>query len=263
MTNLGGWLSAKYAVLGEHADAAERQASAALGHAAAAGISANAGATLANTQASQIPADSTSRRALEAAQAGYLGVQGQNIQANDIDPITEGEAFQAQRSLNPLMLGGPPHSTTPSAAPYRSAPSTLDSTLAIPGFAAGTPKVPGKGDGTVDKVPAMLAPGEAVLNAGAAEHFGRHNIAALNAVGQAKMQAGKGAPPPAKAAPVKGQHFKGGTHNVQPGKSAKTPKIDPNVIQALMSMGSGGAGPAPMGGAPMTPPAPGMVPPGR
>lgn len=75
----------------------------------------------------------------------------------------------------------------------------------IPTFAAGTPdiprfnlgtsenykkgkgKVPGKGDGTKDTQPAMLAPGEAVLNKGAAEHLGRHNIDLLNAIGLSKM----------------------------------------------------------------------------
>jgi hypothetical protein len=67
---------------------------------------------------------------------------------------------------------------------------------------AGDTKVPGKGDGTVDKVPAMLAPGEAVLNKPAAEKLGRDNIAALNAVGHAEQQAGKQAPAPAGKAPA-------------------------------------------------------------
>jgi hypothetical protein len=61
-------------------------------------------------------------------------------------------------------------------------------TANVQGYEAGATKVPGKGSGMVDKVPAMLAPGEAVLNAGAAEHFGRDKIAALNAIGHAKMQ---------------------------------------------------------------------------
>lgn len=52
------------------------------------------------------------------------------------------------------------------------------------------------------------------------------------------------------------QEFSKGTHNVQPGKSAKTPKIDPGVLQALLSMGSGGAGPSPGVGAPGPVPAP-------
>lgn len=55
------------------------------------------------------------------------------------------------------------------------------------GFSSGATKVPGQGDGTVDKVPAMLAPGEAVLNRAAAEHLGRHTIEFLNQIGAAKM----------------------------------------------------------------------------
>ena len=48
----------------------------------------------------------------------------------------------------------------------------------VSGYAAGVPRVPGYGTG--DTVPAMLTPGEAVLNRHAAQ-LGRGNIAALNA----------------------------------------------------------------------------------
>lgn len=51
----------------------------------------------------------------------------------------------------------------------------------------GTAKVPGKGDGTKDTVPAKLAPGEAVLNKAAAEHLGRGLIKMLNQYGMHKM----------------------------------------------------------------------------
>ena len=60
--------------------------------------------------------------------------------------------------------------------------------------AAGATTVPGKGDPGVDKVPAVLAPGEAVLNSGAANHMGRGAIAALNALG-AHAMAAQGTPP--------------------------------------------------------------------
>lgn len=50
-----------------------------------------------------------------------------------------------------------------------------------PGMRRGMTKVPGKG--TKDNFPAMLAPGEAVLNAKASKILGRGLIAALNAVG--------------------------------------------------------------------------------
>jgi hypothetical protein len=48
-------------------------------------------------------------------------------------------------------------------------------------YAHGVSRVPGHG--WSDKVPAMLTPGEAVLNRHAAEHLGRGNIARLNAHG--------------------------------------------------------------------------------
>lgn len=55
------------------------------------------------------------------------------------------------------------------------------------GFAKGTARVPGKGDGSKDTVPAKLAPGEAVLNKPAADMAGRGLIAVLNKMGAQKM----------------------------------------------------------------------------
>lgn len=81
-------------------------------------------------------------------------------------------------------------------------------------FATGTSKVPGKAPakGNTDTVPAMLTPGEAVLNVGAAEHMGRDNIHALNQVGLAKM----GKAPGKGMAPAKGKKpgFADGTASV-------------------------------------------------
>lgn len=51
----------------------------------------------------------------------------------------------------------------------------------------GKGKVPGKGDGKTDTQLSALAPGEAVLNAAAAEHLGRPVIDLLNAAGAEKM----------------------------------------------------------------------------
>lgn len=53
--------------------------------------------------------------------------------------------------------------------------------------ARGMTRVPGQGSGKVDKVPAMLAPGEAVLNKGAADKMGRGMIAKANAAGVQRM----------------------------------------------------------------------------
>lgn len=128
------------------------------------------------------------------------------------------------------------------------------------GFAKGTAKVPGKGSGKVDTVPAMLAPGEAVLNKGAAEHVGRDAIKQLNTLGQLKMgivpgKAGKGAggqksksaPTPAKGSkkPAGGpnaggrQHFAMGTSDVTP--------------QPMLSSSGGGTGAGTMAGGTVTP----------
>lgn len=59
------------------------------------------------------------------------------------------------------------------------------------GLSEGTSEVDGpapkKGAATTDTTPAMLTPGEAVLNVGAAEHLGRETIDVLNAIGNIKM----------------------------------------------------------------------------
>jgi hypothetical protein len=73
------------------------------------------------------------------------------------------------------MAGPPPMPGPPSqGAPPQGAPGGM-------GFMGGVTQVPGQGSGNVDKVPAMLAPHEAVLTHGAANALGRDKIAALNA----------------------------------------------------------------------------------
>jgi hypothetical protein len=61
------------------------------------------------------------------------------------------------------------------------------------GYLFGATAVPGQGSGTVDKVPAVLAPHEAVLNRAAADSLGRGRIAALNAQGVKQMGLRRGA----------------------------------------------------------------------
>jgi len=60
------------------------------------------------------------------------------------------------------------------------------------GYLFGANTVPGQGTGRVDKVPAVLAPHEAVLNKAAADMLGRGKIAALNAAGVRQMGMGRG-----------------------------------------------------------------------
>lgn len=79
-------------------------------------------------------------------------------------------------------------------------PNPQGAPAAMGAFKTGVSKVPGHGSGHVDTVPAMLAPGEAVLNKGAAEHMGRGAIETLNAIGLHKMGMAPGAPQPAQQA---------------------------------------------------------------
>ena len=82
-----------------------------------------------------------------------------------------------------MAAGGGGQGAAPGGAPG-GAPAPGGMAPPMPGgmgFFGGTAKVPGKGSGNVDKVPAMLAPHEAVLTHGAADALGRGKIAALNA----------------------------------------------------------------------------------
>lgn len=69
----------------------------------------------------------------------------------------------------------------------RSKRKAFDMPLSSFQFRKGIAKVPGKGDGKVDTQPAMLAPGEAVLNKAAAGMLGRKKITQLNKKGVKKM----------------------------------------------------------------------------
>jgi hypothetical protein len=141
------------------------------------------------------------------------------------------------------------------------------------GFSAGTSQVPGAGPSTVDTVPAMLAPKEAVLNEHAANLIGRDKIAAANAFGNmisaalggASAAPGRGMKTDKTQAFAKGtdsvaayyprkknptmqpQKLAKGSHAVAPGKSAKTPKLDAKGLATVMQMMQG------MGGQPAMP----------
>jgi len=114
------------------------------------------------------------------------------------------ENFAKVRALDEVsgsMKGSPPVSSGPlvdigagSAIEKATKPGTLFSQADEDrmgrgrlGLAKGIAKVPGKGSPKVDKVPAMLAPGEAVLNAPAAKMMGRGLIKKANAAGRKKM----------------------------------------------------------------------------
>jgi hypothetical protein len=123
-----------------------------------------------------------------------------------------------------------------------------------PGYSKGTAKVPGKPNGNKDTVKAKLAPGEAVLNKGAAEHMGRGLIGVLNAIGQHKMETqgepgttGSSFPQPNAGVQPMGsanqaQAFAKGTPKVGKGKSAPNPAMPPAGLQAIMAMMQNGGG---------------------
>jgi len=99
------------------------------------------------------------------------------------------------------MLGQQGSPQAPGGAPPLGGPQVAPPAPAQPmPFMAGTPQVPGQGSGNVDKVPAMLAPHEAVLTHGAAAALGRDKIAALNAAHPPTP--GRGAPSPQTKKPA-------------------------------------------------------------
>lgn len=167
---------------------------------------------------------------LRGAQGGYYGAETRNIDAqHNPGNLDYGTLVTHARKIWGLPDEAPPSTAvSPIAITGASQPSILPAVpvstpSALPpppqwaqdyqqdaaqdegdGYSSGTSKVPGKGSGKVDTVPAMLAPGEAVLNKGAAEHMGRGMIAAVNKIGLARM----GVAPDAKsgsAKPAKGK----------------------------------------------------------
>lgn len=227
---------------------------------------AQAGLLTANTH--EVGANAAAQRALQAAQGGLIGAQ---TQRTNIDSAFAPADISSQIGLRTAQGGeagaraGLFSSQIPLAGAQLLGATTDDATNQTNrsryGFKEGTTKVPGKGDGTVDKVEAKLAPGEAVLNKAAAEHLGRDTIALLNAIGSAKMGLNvnpqTAAPEPAKGEPG----YAKGTSKV-PSKSSSKAKskedpaasgqgISPEVMQALMQMGQGGGMPAPGSAQPM------------
>ena len=149
-------------------------------------------------------------------------------------PMPSGPAMPAPAMAAPppgMVPGGAPSPV--GGTPVQPAPNLASMLMA----AMGANRVPGQGTGKVDTVPAMLAPGEAVLNKHAAETIGRARIAAANAKGARKMGLHKGMPlPPARAVP----HFASGTVEVPPapapGQTITNGSWDPTTLAPPTSM---------------------------
>ena len=187
----------------------------------------------------------------QGAAAGLLGAQkaGQEFQTElDRNPTGEDTArpFVEQHGGWGTGTGGGGVNYTqssiygqPQAQPQKPAAPTFNvldnSPLQSAGAAFhflndGTSNVPGQGDGTKDTTPAMLAPGEAVLNNEGAELVGRDTIEVINKLGLAHRAAkqGAGMGMPATKQPVtkddRAKGFNKGCAKV-PGYSKGTAKV--------------------------------------
>lgn len=215
-----GFLNRKYSVLEQNANTAalaERtRADLGFGELAQRGIAVRADANLANTRAALLPAEAASTNALRGAQTANVTQTTDLLPERAFTDNRGGRATSAlQESLNLPITPVAPGAVGVGGGFGRGA-TTLDQVIAdrqrrgMPalsgslglqgpddildvtprvrmGFAKGTARVPGKGSGKKDTVPAKLAPGEAVLNKAAADMAGRGAIAKLNAAGARKM----------------------------------------------------------------------------
>lgn len=240
--------------------------------------SGNLGATTAHTRAEipEIAPNAASQRALQGATTSGL-VRENSLASPEVLKILQTQQLQALHPLGERPPAAPSAPTqnfdinTTGVVPNFHTGGNVSSALAhaehsqnaysdIPhGYTAGADKIPGKtpkgmvGTKASDVVPAMLAPGEAVLNKHAADMMGREKIAAANAIGNhiAKTQdqgaapagpqlMGKGmTPPKGKAGPgAPMSHFADGADNVPADYAGIAAKA--NAFGTTPSTGSGG-----------------------
>lgn len=221
----------KYQILGETADSEKKLREAQAG--------------LVQSQTATNPAEAAAREA-----AGYgSAAQGQGLGGYYSALGTSQPSLAASEvQLRGAQTGQAQQETSASRSLDQTAPtSILNQRLQNSGlnsFSKGTDKVPGKAPktGNTDTTPAMLTPGEAVLNVGAAEHLGRDTIDVLNAIGNIKMMGNSaGASQPAGPATKADVHGAGGI----PGYATGTSGIDPMPGQGGTWGPSGDAQPAP------------------
>lgn len=182
MVDVNAYLSTKYDILRQAGNSEEQLR--------------NAQAGLIRSQTETNPGEAAAREA-QGFGAGAAGQgQGQYYSALGVE--------QPQLAASEVGLrGGQTNEANATAAGTRAQTNFLGSgispellkliqgRLGQGGLSEGTSKVDGpapkKGAATTDTTPAMLTPGEAVLNVGAAEHLGRETIDVLNAIGNIKM----------------------------------------------------------------------------
>lgn len=221
----------KYQILGETADSEKKLRDAQAG--------------LVQSQTATNPAEAAAREA-----AGYgSAAQGQGLGGYySALGASQSSLAASEVQLRGAQTGQAQQETSASRSLDQTAPSSiLNQRLQNSGlnsFSKGTDKVPGKAPktGNTDTTPAMLTPGEAVLNVGAAEHLGRDTIDVLNAIGNIKMMSNSaGVSQPAGPATKADVHGAGGI----PGYATGTSGIDPMPGQDGTWGPSGDAQPAP------------------
>lgn len=174
-------------------------------------------AALTTNQAEQVAPTAEASRGLTAAQTGLagaeastiapkaqaeieqMGAQSQNLRAQGSTILPSFDlTSQLQRAQigTQLLQQTPLSSFDPRLGGLATRAVFPDGSGDALHFATGTADVPAKGAkpaakklAKTDTVPAMLAPGEAVLNRGAAEHLGRHVIHHMNKLGLLRMAA--------------------------------------------------------------------------
>ena len=203
----------KYQILGEQADSEKKLR--------------ESQAALTSSQAATNPAEAAAREAAGYGQAAQgtgfgayysaLGATQPGLATSEIG-LRGAQANEANATATNINAAGFP-SQNQQLLRQRAA-----SGFGTNNFAKGTDKVPGKTPktGNTDTTPAMLTPGEAVLNVGAAEHLGRDTIDVLNAIGNIKMMSnGAGASESAGPAAKVDAHGAGGI----PGYALGSPDI--------------------------------------
>lgn len=177
----------------------------------------SASGMLARTQAGVLPAETGARIGLEDLQGRQLGQEigtrgnvnaGINALPNPWDRVRASAILASPGSFqlpslfdpntNPGLSGVTPQLPQPPLDPAQ-LPGGASGGMGTVGFAKGTDAVPDQQElqaspetnGATDTVPALLTPGEAVLNKAAAEHVGRGLIQHLNNLGLTKMAGGQ------------------------------------------------------------------------
>ena len=200
MSEMAPWLERKYA--NQEAQTSNQ------------GMEAAATANLRNTQAAVLPLDVVSQAGLRNAQAGLsmeeAGYANQRARMHPLE-VKSAAGLRGQQASeigyrNKVSDFIDRYGLQPAAEEAKRDPSAVRGLLfgvgGRAGFNKGTAKVmkqgetrvtdeSGNGHPRVDTVPAMLAEGEAVLNAGAAERMGRGEIRELNKQGLRDMDMGR------------------------------------------------------------------------